>query len=86
MAVTFESFVRVGVLLLNAYVLAGLLFAVGFLAFGITRIDEEAKGASIGFRFVIAPGVVIFWPTLLVRWIRGTEPAVERNAHRCSAR
>jgi len=86
MAVTFEFVVRMSVWLLNAYLFVGLLFAIAFSVFGITSIDEEAKGASIGFRLVIAPGVVIFWPTLLVRWIRGTEPAVERNAHRCSAR
>ena len=70
MAVTFESIVRISLSLLDAYLFVGLLFAIAFLVFGITSIDEEAKGSSIGFRLVIAPGVVIFWPALLVRWIR----------------
>ena len=86
MAETYESIARLGISLLYAYSFVGLIFAIAFLSFGVTRIDEEAKGSGIGFRLLIAPGVVIFWPSLIVRWLRHKEPPTERNAHRCSAR
>jgi hypothetical protein len=86
MAGMFESVVRVGISLLAVYSLVGTIFAIVFLVLGVTRIDEEAKGSGIAFRLLIAPGVVIFWPSLLVRWLRRKGPSTERNAHRCSAR
>ena len=56
--------------LLAAYALTGILFAVPFLLAGIGRIDSRARGAGIGFRLVVFPGVAAFWPFLLRRWLR----------------
>ena len=56
--------------LLAAYGFIGFLFAVPFVALGIGRIDSRAKDAGIGFRLVVFPGVVAFWPLLLGRWLR----------------
>ena len=79
----FDQFVSGFLWLLGAYALAGLLFAIPFALFGVTRIDPDAKGTSVGFRLLITPGVVVFWPMLLRRWLSGvSEPPVERNAHR----
>jgi len=50
---------------------------------GVQRIDQQAKGSGAGFRLIILPGVVVWWPLLLRRWLRGDgQPPVERNAHR----
>ena len=49
---------------------------------GVQRVDPEARGAGFGFRTLIFPGVVAFWPLLLRRWVGGaTEPPPERNPH-----
>lgn len=52
------------------YLLCGLLFAIAFITKGVSMIDEGARGAGIGFRIIIIPGVMLFWPFLLLRWIK----------------
>jgi hypothetical protein len=52
-----------------AYGATGILFALAFLTFGIGRIDPGARGAGLGFRLMVFPGVVALWPLMLVRWI-----------------
>lgn len=79
----FDSCVRTFVYAFEAYGLAGLLFAALFVWFGVQRLDSEARGSGTAFRLLILPGVIAFWPMLLVRWIRGVdEPPIERNPHR----
>jgi hypothetical protein len=69
-----------------AYLGAGLLFGVFFLARGIERLDPAARGSSLGFRLIVLPGVVALWPLLAKRWLTGAAgPPVERNAHRRAA-
>ncbi|MEM7524706.1 MAG: hypothetical protein AAF360_13290 [Pseudomonadota bacterium] len=46
----------------------GLAVALPFLAFGIDRIDENARGSYI-FRPLLLPGVLIIWPLVLWRWL-----------------
>ena len=68
---------------LAIYAALGVLFALAFLTSGITRLDPEAKGSGWGFRAIIFPGVVAFWPLLLSRWLRGiTEPPPQKDPHR----
>ena len=68
---------------LYAYTLAGALFALVFVVRGVHAVDTQARGASLGFRLLIFPGVAAFWPLLLRRWLRATgEPPAERNPHR----
>lgn len=55
------------------YVAAGLLFAIPFVTKGVACVDEGAKGASWGFRLIIIPGTVIWWPLLLKKWIRSAK-------------
>ena len=52
------------------YVLVGAIFAVAFVLRGVERIDSQARGAGLGFRALIFPGAVAFWPLLLRRWWR----------------
>jgi hypothetical protein len=82
------SFEQVAVWLMRAlavYALIGVLFAPAFVLRGIGKIDPAAKGASWGFRLVVLPGVVALWPLLWRRWLAGSPPPVERNAHRAAA-
>lgn len=69
-----------------AYLALGIAFSVPFVAFGLQRVDADAKGGTFGFRLIIIPGVVALWPLLLQRWVRGEGSApAERNAHRVAA-
>jgi hypothetical protein len=72
--------------LLGIYLAGGFVFAVPFVLFGVKKIDPHAAHATWGFRLLILPGCLIFWPLLLRRWAAGvSKPPTEKNAHRCSA-
>ena len=60
--------VFVGVLIW--YAAAGVVFAIVFVARGVSRVDEHAAGAGLGFRLIVFPGVAALWPFLLSRWMR----------------
>jgi hypothetical protein len=79
----YERFAEALVVGLFSYAALGFLFALAFVSRGVQRIDPEAKGTGVGFRLIIIPGVVAFWPLLLSRWLSGaTEPPLEGNPHR----
>jgi hypothetical protein len=63
-------FVELMTWVLLIYAVAGLEFAVIFVAWGVNTIDPASRGASIGFRLIIIPGVVALWPCLAWRWAR----------------
>ena len=72
--------------LLGAYLAFGLLFAVPFALVGVKRIDPHARQGSWGFRVLIVPGAMAFWPLLLRRWESGAQqPPEERTAHRLAS-
>jgi hypothetical protein len=54
------------------YLLMGLLFAIPFVIKGVSKIDEGAHGSAWGFRMIIIPGTIVFWPLLLKRWIKAS--------------
>ena len=62
------------------YLVLGILFVVPFLIKGLTKVDESAHGGTIGFKIIIIPGVIIFWPVLLNKWIKAN--ATEARKHR----
>ena len=67
---------------LGVYLACGLMFAIPFALIGVKRIDPHAAHGSWGFRLLIIPGAMGFWPLLLKRWIGGVkEPPKECNAH-----
>lgn len=78
--------VEIVVLVVEAYLVVGILFGIAFVTRGVQKIDHAAEGTGWGFRLIILPGVAALWPMLLRRWIRGAQPPEERNAHRDRAR
>src|SRR6185295_17783693 len=73
-------------ILLGAYLACGLVFAIPFALVGVKKIDPHAAHGSWGFRLLVIPGTVAFWPLLLRRWATGEhEPPEECTPHRpCS--
>jgi len=70
-------------ILLGVYLACGFLFAIPFVGIGVKKIDPHAAHGSWGFRVLIIPGTMAFWPLLLRRWLRGVHaPPEECNAHR----
>jgi hypothetical protein len=55
---------------LAVYGLAGAVFAIAFVLFGIHRVDPVAEHSPIGFRLIVIPGAAALWPLLLTRWFR----------------
>lgn len=74
------------VMLLQLYALIGFLFAIAFLWRGVGKTDPVAAEGTRGFKILIFPGCVAFWPLLMRRWLGGTtSPPDETNAHRRAA-
>jgi len=79
----YEAIAILFVYSLYAYTALGVAFALAFVTVGVKRIDAQAVGSNVGFRLLIFPGSVAFWPLLLRRWVSGKEePPEERNPHR----
>jgi hypothetical protein len=51
------------------YLVAGFAFAIAFVTKGVGKIDEGTHGAGWGFRLIIIPGSIVFWPVLLRKWL-----------------
>ena len=77
-----EQAARIAVWVVTLYGLAGLVFAVPFVIWGVDRIDPAARRSRLGFRLLILPGVVALWPVLARRWLRRVPPPGEHTAHR----
>jgi membrane protein implicated in regulation of membrane protease activity len=74
-------------IVLGLYLAGGFLFAIPFIILGIKKIDPHAAHGSWGFRLLIIPGALAFWPLLLRRWMKGiSEPPDECTAHRRAAK
>jgi hypothetical protein len=63
--------IATGILILTAiYLSCGVLFIFFFFRKGLHAIDEGTQGASAGFKIIIIPGVIVFWPLLLKKWMK----------------
>lgn len=61
------------------YLSIGLLFAVPFVSRGVNSIDEGAVNAGWGFRLIIIPGTVLFWPALLNKWMKARKKEIRQD-------
>ena len=76
--------------IVRVYFIAGFIFTVPFLLFGIQKLDHDADWQGgfwntindIGFRILITPATCTFWPLFAIRLIRRKSKPTERNAHR----
>lgn len=59
---------------LYLYVLIGIVTAVAFLIFGVTRVFAHPMPVTIPARVLLLPGATVLWPFVLVRWL-GAEKA-----------
>lgn len=66
----------------EAYLIAGLLFAVMFALFLAPRLDPATRGATWGFRLMVIPGAALLWPLLVSRLLRRRGVPQECTAHR----
>ena len=55
------------------YLLLGLVFALAFVTKGAGKIDEAAQESGPGFKIIIIPGTMVFWPVLLKKWLKATK-------------
>lgn len=65
-----ESIVGYILLLCATYLVIGVLFSLFFYAKGITKVDQGTEGSGLGFKLLILPGCIAFWPVLLSQWIK----------------
>jgi len=62
--------INIILLAVEVYLALGLLFSIPFVLKGVTVIDPDgAEGTKWGFRVIIIPGTIIFWPVLLRKWV-----------------
>lgn len=64
------TIVSILLLAVAVYLFAGFIFAIFFVIAGVSKTDEGAKGAGWGFRLIIVPGTMLFWPLLWGKWKR----------------
>ena len=65
-----EQIITIGLAGFGIYLGMGFLFSLIFLAKGLGKIDETAKGSGIGFKLIILPGVILLWAYLLPKWLK----------------
>ena len=53
---------------LALYIAAGVVTALAFAAFGVTRVQPAS--VSLGARILILPGAMALWPYVLFRWLK----------------
>ena len=77
--------VQLVLIIVAVYLLLGVVFVIPFLMNGLNKIDEGAHGSTIGFKIIIIPGVIVFWPVLLKRWVKNLkhgDTMAQRNTER----
>jgi len=57
---------------LAVYAAVGIVAALAFVAFGVTRV--QAAPVSLGARILLLPGAAALWPYVLLRWIKAPAP------------
>ena len=81
------STARIFVTALGIYAGLGVVFAVPFVWRLVERLDPAARHGTWGFRLLVLPGAIVFWPYLVARLAGGAvAPPDEWTAHRAASR
>lgn len=65
----------IGTLLLYAlglYVVAGVIFGIAYVLYGVTRTLGQPTTVSAGARVLLFPASAALWPLVLSRWLRAS--------------
>ena len=71
--------VQIMLIIVLVYLLMGVVFVIPFLMKGLRKLDEGAHGGSIGFKIIIIPGVIVFWPVLLSKLTKKITAEIEEK-------
>lgn len=55
---------------LACYVAAGLITAIAFVIYGVTRVLEHPVSVTVGARILFIPAAALLWPCVLGRWLK----------------
>src|SRR5438309_1683859 len=75
-----EDSVSILLIIVALYLIFGLLISFFFLVRGLSEIDEGTHGTGISFRLIILPGMIVFWPVLLKKWLQVRKEKVMSQA------
>jgi len=50
------------------YLVIGLIFYVALSIKGFDKIDPGTRNSGIGFKLILVPGILVFWPILWKKW------------------
>jgi hypothetical protein len=53
-----------------AYGAIGLVAALAFVTFGVTRLLPHPAPVSVAARILLIPGAMALWPYVLLRWAK----------------
>ena len=73
MAATIIQWIFTGI---RVYLICGFFFSLAFIFKGVKVLDEGSHGAGIGFKLIIIPGCMVFWPLLLIKWRKAKKEMV----------
>ncbi|MFK7970620.1 MAG: hypothetical protein AB8F95_09640 [Bacteroidia bacterium] len=63
-----EQIAQIILFIAAAYLAIGLIFSVFFYLKGMSKIDAITAESTWGFKLIVFPGVIAFWPFLLSKW------------------
>jgi hypothetical protein len=63
------------------FLACGFVFAILFVVNGVKILDPAANNSPIGFRLIIIPGILVFWPLLLAKWMRTYRRLTNQSTH-----
>jgi hypothetical protein len=56
---------------LALYAFVGVITAVAFVTFGVSRVLAQGSAVTTGARILLLPGAAALWPYVLIRWLKG---------------
>jgi hypothetical protein len=58
---------------LALYALLGIVTAIMFVTFGISKVIPRSSTVTVGARFLLLPGAAALWPYVVMRWLKSLD-------------